>query len=99
MDTPNLARAHIECSQEHKSRDSEHSILNKVREYGPIPILITPDDAQSQGGSNRVFRSGIGAIFDLFCIEAALRKPLIANYRDVSAAAGGPGPTMKICPN
>ena len=90
MDTPNLARAHIECSQEPKSRDSEHSILDKVREYGPIPILITPDDAQSQGVSNRVFRSGIGAISDLFCIETVLRKPRIANYRDVSAAATQP---------
>ena len=90
MDTPNLARAHIECSQEPKSRDSEHSILNNVRDYGPIPILITPDDARSQGLSNRVFRSGIGAMYDLFCIETVLRKPRIANYKDVSAAATQP---------
>ena len=90
MDTPNLARALIQCSQDPESRASEHSIYYNFRDYGPIPILITPDDAQSQGVSNRVFRSGIGAIFDLLCIETVLRKPRIANYRDVSAAATQP---------
>ena len=73
MVTPNLAITPIPCSQEHESRDFVHSILSNFRDYGPIPVFITPNDAPTLGLSIRLLKSGIGAIFDLLHIEAVLK--------------------------
>ena len=75
MDTPNLARALIQCSQDPESRASEHSIDYNFRDYGPTPVFIIPDDAQSQGLFSRVKKAEIGAIFDHLCIETVHRQP------------------------
>ena len=75
MDTPNLARALIQCSQDPESRASGHSIDYNFRDYGPIPVFIIPDDAQLQGPFSRVKKAEIGAIFDHLCIETVHRQP------------------------
>ena len=75
MDTPNLARALIQCSQDPESRASEHSIDYNFRDYGPTPVFIIPDDAQSQGLFSRVTKTEIGAIFDHLRIETVHRQP------------------------
>ena len=74
MDTPNLARALIQCSQDPESRASEHSIDYNFRDYGPTPVFIIPDDAQLQGPFSRVKKAEIGAIFDHLCIETVHRQ-------------------------
>ena len=75
MDTPNLARALIQCSQDPESKASEHSIDYNFRDYGPISVFIIPDDAQLQGLFSRLFKSEIGAIFGHLNIETAHRQP------------------------
>ena len=75
MDTPNLARALIQCSQDPESRASEHSIDYNFRDYGPTPVFIIPDDAQLQGLFSRVKKTEIGAIFDHLRIETVHRQP------------------------
>ena len=75
MDTPNLARALIQCSQDPESRASEHSIDYNFRDYGPTPVFIIPDDAQSQGLFSRVKKTEIEAIFDHLRIETMHGQP------------------------